>query len=249
MLESMKSSGGWWVVIEGNIGAGKTTLFNSLKKEASLSRDSRTNKIFFLEEFGSDLDSGRNELMLSLLDSFYKGGVNLMQFYVQLTNFKAMRASRDKLTFGKCIMDRSFLSEIVFRDVANLGEVQNAVLRELYDTFCSILFEKRQNYEKTDLGELASYEPLFKYEMFPKNTLFIFLATPLDTCMENIKKRGRTNEMNISLNYLEEIDISLGLLEAALREVYGDKVFVVDYFPTLDEILNQIDPQKKKKND
>lgn len=153
-----------YLVIEGNIGAGKTTL------ATMLSADLNSKLILegfsdnpFLPKFYSDPAKYSFPLELSFL----------AERYSQLKNDLANRDLFHELT----IMDYYFMKSLIF--------AQNTLAPDeygLYRKFFDII-----------------------YERLPKPDLYVYLHTPENKLIENIRLRGRDFEQSIDLAYLRTI--------------------------------------------
>ena len=153
-----------FITVEGNIGAGKTTL------ATSLSNDFNTRLI--LEQFADN----------SFLPKFYEEPTKyafalelsfLAERFQQLKN----ELSRQDIFQPKIISDYYFLKSLIFAK-ANLDE-----------------------------DEYNLYSKLFHIinDSLPKPDLFVYLYQDINRLQQNIKKRGRSYEQNISNEYLIKI--------------------------------------------
>ena len=195
-----------FIAIEGNIGAGKTTLATKLAK------DFNTRLILeqfadnpFLPKFYADPEKHAFTLELSFLAE---------RFY-QLKN----ELSRQDMFQPNIISDYYFLKSLIFAK-ANLGE-----------------------------DEYALYSKLFQIinDSLPKPDLFVYLFHDVERLQTNIKKRGRSYEQNISLDYLTKIQTAYFDF---IKQLDGLRVLVVDvnnidfannaeHYNQLTEIINQ----------
>jgi deoxyguanosine kinase len=153
-----------FIAIEGNIGAGKTTLAKKL------STGFNTRLILeqfaenpFLPKFYEDPEKHAFPLELSFLAERYQ----------QLKS----ELSEQDLFKPTVISDYFFLKSLIFSK-ANLGE-----------------------------DEFGLYSKLFHIinDSLPKPDLFVYLYHNVERLQENIKKRGRSYEQNISDDYLIKI--------------------------------------------
>lgn len=153
-----------FIAIEGNIGAGKTTLAKKL------STDFNSRLILeqfaenpFLPKFYSDPDKHAFPLELSFLAARYQ------QLKDELNN-------QDLFKPG-IVSDYYFLKSLIFAK-ANLG-----------------------------IDEFGLYSKLFHIinDSLPKPDLFVYLFHDVERLQENIKKRGRSYEQNITDDYLMRV--------------------------------------------
>lgn len=153
-----------YIVIEGNIGAGKTTLATRLANDlnARLVLEQFADNPF-LPKFYNDPERFSFPLELSFLAERYK----------QLNS--ELRSSN--LFQPMVIADYFFMKSLIF--------AQNTLQIDEYNLY-------RQIFE-------------IIYNSIPKPELYVFLHKPIDGLLENIKKRGRDYERNITAGYLEKI--------------------------------------------
>ena len=153
-----------FIAIEGNIGAGKTTLASGLANdfEARLVLEEFADNSF-LPKFYSEPDKYAFPLELSFLAERYH------QLKTELV--------RQDIFKPRIVADYYFLKSLIFAK-ANLDE-----------------------------DEYLLYSKLFHIinDSLPKPDLFVYLSHDIERLQENIKKRGRTYEQNISDEYLMKI--------------------------------------------
>jgi deoxyguanosine kinase len=173
-----------FIAIEGNIGAGKTTLSNMLAEHF--------NARLVLEQFSDN----------PFLPEFYK--------------------NPDKVAFP---LELSFLADRygqLKQDLINL-DLFNEITIADYFIYKSLIFAS--NNLKED--ELLLYQRLFDIiaSALPKPDLLIYLYLDTAQLQKNILKRGRSYELNIKTEYLEQIQNRyLAFLQGLLHQ----KVLVVD---------------------
>lgn len=169
-----------YVVIEGVIGAGKTSLAKLLAE--------RFNGKLVLEEFEEN----------PFLGKFYENPKR-WGFHTQLS-FLASRFQQQRT-----VHDRSLFHQIVISDY---------------------LFEKDRIFAHLNLKdeELQLYETLFRQMQIstPRPDLVVYLQSSPDRLMQNIKKRERSIERQMSRKYIEE-----------LNEAYNYYFFRFDRSPLL----------------
>jgi len=156
-----------YLVIEGNIGAGKTSLATKLAEE--------TNAKLILEQFENN----------PFLPKFYKESERYA-FPVELT-FLADRYKQLKTEINprdlfqtKTISDYYFVKSLIFSR-NTLKEDEYSLFKRLYDII-------QQQLTIPDL--------------------YIYLHVKPEKLLENIRKRGRNYEQDISIEYLEELQNS-----------------------------------------
>ena len=153
-----------YIVIEGNIGAGKTTLATNIATDF--------NARLVLEQFAEN----------PFLPKFYE--------------------DPEKHAFP---LELSFLAERYHqlkKEVTDQDIFKPAIISDYY--FVKSLIFAQSNLKE---DEFALYSKLFHIinDLLPKPDLFVYLYHIIDKLQENIKKRGRSYEQNISDEYLIKI--------------------------------------------
>jgi len=173
-----------YIVIEGNIGAGKTSLATRLAEERQAS--------LILEQFEEN----------SFLPKFYEDPARYA-FPLELS-FLADRYQQLKDHFGR----PNLFKPVTIAD---------------YVIYKSLIFAG-QNLEP---AELTLYNRLFSIvaSVVPKPALLVYLFLTPDKLKQNITHRGRSYELNISLDYLEKIQ--RGYLEF-MRQQAGWRILLVE---------------------
>ena len=153
------------ITIEGNIGAGKTSLAERLSKDY--------NGRLVLEQFANN----------PFLPSFYE---NPQRFGFPLELF--------------------FMAER-FQQMKDTTGVKDIFYKR---TVCDYLFVKSLLFAKVNLTEeeFKLYQRLFSIIQpnLPEPEILIYLHNPVDKLLDNISKRGRDYEKNISADYLKQIE-------------------------------------------
>lgn len=197
-----------YIALEGNIGAGKTTLAHKIAEDF--------NAKTVLERFADN----------PFLPKFYKDQ-NRYAFPLEMS-FLADRYQQ--------------LSD----DLAQFDLFKDFIVAD-YHIFKSLIFAKITLAE----DEYRLYRNLFDiiYKEMPKPDLYIYLYQNTERLLQNIKRRGRNYEQNISADYLDKINN--GYLEYIKFETdlnvliidVSDRDFVKkheDYLFVLDEIQKVI---------
>lgn len=154
-----------YVVIEGNIGSGKTTLSKLLAE--------RWGSRLMLEEFRD------NPFLPKFYENPKQHGFALeLSFLAERYHQKRDELNRTDLFKPGIVCDYSFAKSLVFARI-NLDEDE---------------FELYQNLFHIIHGRLA------------KPDLLVYLHCSAEKSLQQIKKRGRTYEQEISLEYLEKIN-------------------------------------------
>lgn len=154
-----------YLVIEGNIGSGKTSLTEKIAADF--------NAKVILEQFADN----------PFLPKFYE--------------------NPQRYSFP---LELSLLAERYHQLGNNLPNVdlfKNMTVADYY-------FAKSLVFARINLGEdeFMLYQKLFNiiYTSLPKPDLLVYLYLKPENLLKNIKKRGRTYEQNISVEYLEKVD-------------------------------------------
>jgi len=153
-----------FIVIEGNIGAGKTSLCTKIAQDF--------NARMMLEQFADN----------PFLPKFYK--------------------DPDKYSFQ---LELAFLADRHSQLENDLRE------RDLFKSFAvsDYYFSKSLIFAKNTLSgdEYSLYRKIFQiiYTSLPKPDLYVYLYVDPEKSIENIKKRGRSYEQDITLEYLTKI--------------------------------------------
>ncbi len=164
------------ISIDGNIGSGKTTIVQRLKDDFK-----NDNKIIFLDEPVNEwikiTDNNKN-----IIEKFYENPVKYsfpFQMMALISRFKILNDAINNNPNSIIITERSLFTD------------KHIFAKMLHDT------NKLNNYE------FQIYNKWF-YEFIKKlpEHKFIYLYTKPDTCINRIKKRNRTGEDKIDVEYL-----------------------------------------------
>lgn len=195
-----------FIAIEGNIGAGKTTLATKLSKgfDTRLILEQFADNPF-LPKFYAEPEKHAFPLELSFL----------AERHYQLKN----ELSRQDIFQPNIVSDYYFLKSLIFAK-ANLGE-----------------------------DEFNLYARLFHIinDALPKPDLFVYLFHNVGRLQQNIKKRGRTYEQNISDDYLMKIQTAYF---EYIKQLADLRVLIIDvnaidfanntrHYDQVVEVLNQ----------
>jgi deoxyguanosine kinase len=153
-----------YVAIEGNIGAGKTTLAQAISQDF--------NAKLVLERFADN----------PFLPKFYE--------------------DQSRFAFP---LEMSFLADRyqqVHDDLGQLDLFKDFIVAD-YDIYKSLIFAKVTLQEE----EYKLYRRLFElmYKEIKRPELYVFLFQSTDKLIDNIRKRGRAYEQNITPHYLESL--------------------------------------------
>ena len=169
------------ITIDGNIGAGKTSILNYLHTNYNINVD--------LEP----IDKWK-----PYLDNIYLEKKDYFKFLIRIWLDRSWIQEKNKSSL--VIMERSpyfirnTFNKLIFdTELININE--NNIINELYD--------------KTDIIWKSNY--------------FIYLRSSPEKCLDKIYKRGRENEMEISLEYLNNIH---EYNEKAFDNLKDKKIFI-----------------------
>jgi deoxyadenosine/deoxycytidine kinase len=204
------------ISIEGDIGAGKTTLINKM-------RTMYPNWHFIPEPIDTwqNLKTAEGD---NLLELFYK---NKDRYSYTFQNCALLsRALNIKLTIDKwkkdCDINPALAKHNVFLTERCLETDYHVFAQMLYDDGCMNLVE-------WDLYKM--WYNYVKSQSYPLSGI-IYVTTPPEICADRIKQRGRKGEDDIPIGYLENLDkyqkrwlhsetIGIPLLEFVN---YGDRI-------------------------
>ena len=222
-----------FVAIEGNIGAGKTTLTNRI------SEDFNAKAIFegfadnpFLPKFYQDASRYAFPLEMSFLADRYS---QLSDDLAQFDLFKEFIIA-DYYIFKSLIFAQITLEEdeIFVSDGAKCDLFKEFIIADYY-IFKSLIFAQITLEE----DEFRLYQQVFDimYKETPKPDLYVFLYQNTERLLENIHKRGRSYESDISEQYLDSV--TQGYFNY-IKTLPSEKVLIID-ISNLDFVTNQKD--------
>ena len=191
-----------FITIEGNIGAGKTTLATMLAEDYGAE--------LILEQFADN----------PFLPAFYKDP-SKNAFPLELF-FMAERYQQLQETIQKKLFHQPIISDY--------------------------LFSKSQLFAKTNLkeNELNLYMRLFRiiHKQLPQPDLILYLHNSVEQLQENISKRGRDYEQDITNDYLQRIERAYF---EYFRQIKGDLPILVLKADQIDFVNREIDYLRIKK--
>ncbi len=163
-------------LLEGNIGAGKTSLGNVLKN---------SNKFEFLEE---PVDTWRKGFAGNLFEMFYSDMPRwsfTFQIMAFTTRAKTWSEILEKVQGDQVVLERSIYTDrnVFAKNLYAGGHMNDSewqVYQQLWEFLASNYCEKPQK--------------------------IIYLRTPAELCLERIKKRGRNEEQHMPLDYLKNLE-------------------------------------------
>ncbi len=163
-------------LLEGNIGAGKTSLGNILKASSHFE---------FLEE---PVDTWRDGFANNLFEMFYTDMPRwsfTFQIMAFTTRAKTWSEILEKVQGDRVVLERSIYTDRnVFAKNLYAGGAMNDSEWQVYQQLWEFL---AKNYCE---------EP----------NKIIYLRTPAEVCLERIKKRGRNEEQQMPLDYLKNLE-------------------------------------------
>ena len=165
------------ILLEGNIGAGKSTVGRTLKASGLFD---------FIEE---PVNEWKNDFASNMLDVFYRD-MNRWAFTFQLVTFITRKKTwKDILSFTDhpcVILERSiFTDRYVFApNLYHLGVIND----DEWQVYCRLWEFVADNND---------IEP----------DCVLYLRTPAEVCLERIRKRGRGEEVDIDFNYLRQLEV------------------------------------------
>jgi len=169
------------VSIEGNIGSGKTTLFNRLKKHFK-----NNDGIIFLREPIDDWNHFTDQEGNTMIQKFYndqKSYAFSFQIMAFVSRLSILKEAIDKNKNIIIITERSlYTDKYVF---AKMLHDQNKIEDINYKIYLNMFDQFSNEYSLSDI---------------------IYVKTNPSICLERIRKRAREGEENIIYDYLNECD-------------------------------------------
>ena len=166
------------VSIDGNIGSGKSTLFNNLKTKLEKRKD-----ICFLEEPVDEWSNIKDENGVTMLENYCMNQEKhafAFQVMASSTRIKMLMEAIQDPDIKFIISERSILSD------------KNVFAKMLFDS------------GKISFIDYNVYKLLYNaHKEIMKNTIIVYVRTNSDICLKRIKKRNRKGEDAIEQSYLE----------------------------------------------
>jgi deoxyadenosine/deoxycytidine kinase len=168
------------ICIEGNIGVGKTTLIEQLQMYMN-----DTDFIFEPVELWKNIKDTNNE---NMLQKFYNDQERWAYSFQTLAYITYMKDIEDKLRTSKAsniVLDRSLdTNKYIFEKML----YNNKKISEIEHQMYNLWFDFYNDYVRKEF-----------------NNIIIYLKCDPKIALERIKKRGRIEEQNIDLDYLNQI--------------------------------------------
>tara|TARA_B100001093_G_C26856077_1_gene1027471 strand:+ start:224 stop:862 length:639 start_codon:yes stop_codon:yes gene_type:complete len=167
------------ISIEGNIGSGKSTVVNSLKKYYS------TEKIYFLEEPVGEWEKIKDSFGKTIIENFYENqerysfSFQIMAYISRLSKLKEAIKYCEKNNINLIICERSLQTD--------------------KNVFCKMLYDNNKIEEINYQIYIRWFDEFIKD--FP-NINYIYISTRPEVAYERVLKRSRKGE-TISLEYLK----------------------------------------------
>ena len=166
------------ITIDGNIGSGKSTFFDSLKRNMENRSD-----VVFLEEPVEQWNNIRDENDVTILENYCKDQKKYafsFQIMACVTRMKIlMKALNDpKIKFiiseRSLVTDKNVFAKMLY-DSGNISKIDYDIYKVFYNTHAELI----------------------------KNIVLVYIRTNPDVCIKRIAKRNRKGEDAITLGYLE----------------------------------------------
>lgn len=174
--------------IEGNIGGGKSTLLQELRKKYT-NHEKDDVFVYFLKEPVDEWEKIKDEAGVTMLENFYKDPKKYAFPFQMMAYVSRLKVFRDMLKHVKKL--NILNKKIVFVTERTLYTDKMVFAEMLYDSG-NIEYINYQVY--LQLFDTSSQE-------VPLNKVVYIKTTP-ETCYSRIFKRSREGETNISLEYL-----------------------------------------------
>jgi deoxyadenosine/deoxycytidine kinase len=174
--------------IEGNIGGGKSTLLQELRKKYTNYEKDHV-FVYFLKEPVDEWEKIKDEAGVTMLENFYKDPKKYAFPFQMMAYVSRLKVFRDMLKHVKKL--NILNKKIVFVTERTLYTDKMVFAEMLYDSG-NIEYINYQVY--LQLFDTSSEE-------VPLNKV-VYIKTRPETCYSRILKRSREGESNISLEYL-----------------------------------------------
>ena len=159
--------------LEGNIGAGKTTILKMIAKNFE-------NVAFVEEPVNQWTNLNGNDLLKCFYENPDRWGYSF-EFYSMLTKLKNLVMAAIYSDKPIIVIERSLVSNKVFIDISKkLGKLTPMEYKML----------------------MVTYDFYLK-NIYPELSGIIYINTPVDICVQRIAKRNRNGECEIDKGYLE----------------------------------------------
>jgi len=169
------------ISIEGNIGSGKSRFLNSLKNTYKNDRS-----VVFIDEPVSDWNTIQDENGIAMIEKFYGNqkkysfAFQMMAYISRLANLKTAIGKNPGCVFitERCLHTDRYVFAKMLYDQKNMEQVEYQIYLKWFDHFVDIY----------------------------KVTNIVYIKTSPEVCDYRIKKRSRTGEDSIPLEYLIDCD-------------------------------------------
>ena len=167
------------ITIEGNIGSGKSTLINRLKKE------NKNGLIYFLPEPIDEWNKIRDRRGVTILELYYRDKTKYsfsfqMMAYItrlsQIKNYIKTIPSDAIIITERCLYTDRYVFAKMLYDTGFIEEIEYTIYIKWFTEF--------EEYTRLDK--------------------IIYIKTDPEVCQERINKRNRKGEENIPLDYLRD---------------------------------------------
>jgi deoxyguanosine kinase len=167
------------VTIEGNIGSGKSTLINRLKRE------NKNSLIYFLPEPVDQWNTIKDRSGVTILERYYQDKTKYsfsfqMMAYItrlsQIRNYIKTVPSDAIIITERCLYTDRYVFAKMLYDTGFIEEIEYTIYIRWFSEF--------EEYSKLDK--------------------IIYIKTDPEVCRERINKRNRKGEENIPLSYLQD---------------------------------------------
>jgi deoxyadenosine/deoxycytidine kinase len=198
-------------VLDGNIGSGKTSVIDVLQKRAI------KDTLCVPEPIGSYTNCADK----NLLAEFYEGKAVAfqLQLNILMSNFREYEKNRpSQVESKKVIFERGIMS------------TRQVFAQQLFiDGFLT----------KVELRLIDDVIELTK-QFDPQAKAAFFISTPSTVCMTRIAMRDRVGENNISLDYLESLDVLFKKCYLLPDKTFRGDCYVLDGLCSPEEIADKI---------
>jgi len=190
-----------FISIEGNIGAGKSTIINEMKKY--IEKTELTTKVVFIKE--------PVDVWESTIDP--NSGKNMIELFYE---------NPSKWSFAFQMMAFSTQQKLLEETVKQFPEVEIIVSERSVEAGRNIFTQLLSDLNHISCVEKQIYELLYKTHRYPLH-MSIFLDIPPEICFERVQARAREGEVGetgISIDYLKKCDYYYRQWLIEKRELY-----------------------------
>ena len=169
------------IFLEGNIGAGKSTIINAMRAL------NINNTIMFVQEPVTEWQKNTSGNLLEMFYSDPNRWSVAMQINCYASRMKLLKESIQEAEMQKkmaIVFERSVLSDKLFANVCLKNKTMNPTEYDLYVKWAKYLSS----------------------EYMPRVDAFVYIRVPPSVCQNRVMQRDRREETSITIEYLAQLD-------------------------------------------